>query len=126
MLALVVDGVNDRVGTLRGFDGAVQRFLTAAIDAVGEDYEGLAALLLFHEFDGGEIDCVVKLGSTTAMMPAAGLVGVTAGGFKLRRSQLTDGGAQLVLVGGEVGQQVDLIVELDDEGLVLGVGEHLI
>ena len=47
------DAVDEGVGALRGFDGFGERFLAAVVNAVGEDDECFAALLLFHELAGG-------------------------------------------------------------------------
>jgi len=41
------NAVDEGVGALRGFDGFGESFLAAAIDAVGEDDQGFAALLFF-------------------------------------------------------------------------------
>ena len=40
-----VDGVHDRVGTLRNVDRALQRFVAAAVHAIGKNDEGLAVRL---------------------------------------------------------------------------------
>ena len=42
------DAVNQGVGALGGFEGFGEGFLAAAVDAVGENDEGFAALLFFH------------------------------------------------------------------------------
>lgn len=59
------------VGALRGFDGTADGFLAAAIDSVGEDDQGFAALLLGHFFVGGEEDRVVEKSAATAAVAVA-------------------------------------------------------
>jgi len=54
------DAVDEGVGALSGFDGFGERFLAAVVDAVGEDDEGFAAPLFFHQLVGGEVDGVVE------------------------------------------------------------------
>ena len=67
------DGVDERVGALRGFDGAIEADLAASIDAVGEDDDGLASLLLLQDFVRAEEDCVVKNGAGVVLVSLAGI-----------------------------------------------------
>ena len=67
LLAFEVDGVDDGVGALGGFDGLGEGLTAGVVDAVGEDDEGLATLLLAHELVSGEEDGVVEGGATAAV-----------------------------------------------------------
>ena len=127
LFAFEIDRINDGIRALGGFDCGEQRLLAAAIDAVGENYKRLAARLLLHQLIGGEIDRVIQHRSpaTDAMTSAAGVLWI-AGIAELRRSELIDGCAQLVLVRSHVGEQIDFAVELDQEGFIAGVGHHLV
>src|SRR5580698_8246712 len=49
LLSLEIDGVDDGVGALAGFDGFDEIFLAVAVDSVGEDDQGLATGRLAHE-----------------------------------------------------------------------------
>src|ERR1700722_8728091 len=60
------NGVDQGVGTLGGGDGIEQRFLAAAIDSVGENDDGLASLLFFHDFIRGQIDRIVEQSSAAS------------------------------------------------------------
>ena len=62
LFALEVDGVDDGVGALGGFDGFDEGLLAVSVDAVGEDDDGFAAGLFVHEFVGGEEEGVVEGG----------------------------------------------------------------
>ena len=66
LAALEVDGVDDGVGSLGGLDGGGERLLAAAVDAVGEDDDGLSSGLLAHQLVGGEEEGVVEGGRGTA------------------------------------------------------------
>ncbi len=65
------DAIDESVGALGGLDGFQQRFLAAAIDTVGQDDDGFAALLFFHDFVGSQPDRVVKKGAGTAAAVSA-------------------------------------------------------
>src|SRR4051812_16819164 len=61
--ALVVgdtDRIGQRFGALAGRDSLGERDLATAVLAVGQQDQGLAASLLFHDLIGGEIDSVVE------------------------------------------------------------------
>ena len=123
-----VDGVDDGVGALGGFDGAGEGFFAAAIDAVGEEDKSFAAFLLGHDLVCGEEGGVVEGGATApGAASAVGVVGVgLVGGAGA--VDVADGGLEQGAGGGEVLEQLDGAGELDDEGLV-GVaigrgGEH--
>ena len=60
LLAFEVDGVDDGVGALRGFDGVDEIFLTANVDAIREDDKRLTTLLFGHELVGCEEESVVE------------------------------------------------------------------
>ena len=89
LFAFEVDGVDDGVGALGGFDGLGEGLFAAVVDAVGEDDEGFAAFLLAHELVGGEEGGVVEGGAAAvSCVPplllleslGVGLTGVGAGG----------------------------------------------
>src|SRR5271170_1132812 len=48
LLALEINGVDDGIGSLGGFDGADEILLAVSVHSVGEDDESLAAGLLAH------------------------------------------------------------------------------
>jgi hypothetical protein len=124
------DAVDESVGALRGFEGFGEGFLAAAVDAVGEDDEGFAALLLFHEFVGGEVDGVVeKCAATMAVTVGAVVASASAtpsttaatagtGLRELRAVDLIDGREKFLAGGREVLEEFDFVIEVDEEGLV--------
>src|SRR5580658_2058860 len=57
-LAFEVNGENLHAGAIGCIDGIVKRFLAAAIDAVGEDQQRLAAVLGLHQLVACKIDRV--------------------------------------------------------------------
>jgi hypothetical protein len=128
LLAFEVDGINGHAGTVGRVHRVVQRLLAAAVHAVGEDNQRLAAILGLHQLIGSEEDRIVKqragpAAATLTLRSAA----VSAG---IRTLRVVLGGAgrahiiqlvvQLVARGGEVTEQLDLAVEVDEEGLVRG------
>ena len=72
LFAFEIDGVDDGVGALGGFDGFDEGLSAAAVAAVGEDDEGFAAGLFAHELVGGEEESVVENGAASAAGAAAG------------------------------------------------------
>lgn len=132
------NAVDKGVCALCRFDGFSEGFLAAAVDAVGEDDERFAALLLFHQFIGGEVDGVVQKSARTAMaVPAAAVVsaaGITASGGttpgtgarELRGVDLVDGSLKFLARGGKVLEELDLAIEMDDKGFVLVLAEDVI
>src|SRR5271167_3864252 len=67
----VEDGIHQRVGALRGFDGAIQTDFATGIDTVRENDERLAPLLLSRHFVGGEEHRVIQCGTSAPVMPTA-------------------------------------------------------
>ena len=63
LFAFEVDGVDDGVGALAGFDGSDEVLFAVPVDSIGEDDEGFAAALLAHELVGGEKEGVVECGA---------------------------------------------------------------
>jgi acetyl esterase/lipase len=133
LVAFEVDGVDDGVGALGGFDGADEVFAAAVVAAVGEDDEGFATLLLRHDLVGGEEEGVVEDGAAMGSAVAAGVVGVVgiAGGTRGVGGvggsvDLLERGLELGTGGGEVLKEFGLAGELNHEGLVLRRGEHLV
>ena len=109
------DDVDYGVGLLSGFGGGLEIFLRALIAAVGEENENLAAGLLTELVVCGQIDGVVKEGAAGAAVAGDGAragTGVDDGGV--------DGTLNLAGAVGVVGEEVDVNVEGDEEGLVLG------
>ena len=49
LFAFEIDGVDDGVGALGGFDGFDEVLFAVAVDSVGEDDEGFATGLFAHE-----------------------------------------------------------------------------
>ena len=72
------DAVDEGVGALSSFEGFGEGFFAAAVDAVGEDDQGFAALLFFHEFAGGEVHGIVEKGAA-AVAVTTGTAAVAAG-----------------------------------------------
>ena len=154
LLALEVDGVDDGIGALGGLDGMGEGLLAGVVDAVREDDEGFAAVLLGQELIGAKEDGVVHGGAAAAMAAAttvaaataavvaivvAGVVAVVAGVVRVCGGvgvgvvgvwgvDLFEGGLELGAGGGEVLEELDGTGELDDEGLIGraagGGGEH--
>ena len=129
------DAIDEGVGALGGFQRFTEGFLAAAVDAVGEDDQGFAALLFFHEFAGGEIDGIVEKGAAavavttgTAAVAAGSSRGATAraGLGKLRGVDLIDGGLEFLARGGEVLEEFDFVIEMDEEGFVFAFAEDAI
>ncbi len=132
------NAIDEGVGALRGFEGFGERFLAAAIDAVGEDYQGFAARLLFHEFIGREVDGIIEespaavavtvRAAAAAIAPAtaAGGTGAGTGLGELRRVDLIDGGQEFLTGGGEVLEEFHFVIEMDEEGLVFVFAENVV
>jgi hypothetical protein len=132
------NAINQGVGALRGFDGFAERFLAAAVDAVGEDDEGFTALLLFHEFVGGEVDGIVEecaasvtvavRASAASTAAAVATRGAAAGvGLReLRRVDLVDRCEKFFARRGEVLEEFDFVVKMDEEGFVFVFAQDMI
>src|SRR5882757_1795579 len=60
VVILEQDGVDDGVGTLRGFDCLLQTFLATCVDAIGEHDHSFATLLLLHEFVRSQVNGVIQ------------------------------------------------------------------
>ena len=111
-LPLHIDGINDRAGPLSGVDGGAQRLLAALVDAVGEEHQHLAAVLLARDLIRGQIDRIVE-----QRLRALGRWVVA--GIGLRRVQQTGALPQPVLIGRQILQQLHLTIEMDDESTIL-------
>ena len=114
------DDVDDGVGLLGGFGGGLEGLLRALVAAVGEQDEDLAAGLLAELVVGGEVDGVEEEGAAGVAVAGDGAgagAGVDGG--------LVDGAFDFAGAVGVVGEQVDVDVEGDEEGLVLG-GEDVV
>jgi hypothetical protein len=118
------DAVDEGVGALRGFGGIGERFLAAMVDTVGEDDESFAALLLFHEFVGGEVNRVVeKRAPAVAMAVRTAAVSTSTAAARtglgvLRRVDLVDGREEFLAGRGEVLKEFDFAIEMDEESLI--------
>src|SRR5271165_2459022 len=88
LFSLVVNGVDHRIGALRSLDRAVDRLLASAIDAVGEQHNRLAPLLLLHHFVGGQIDRIVEQRPPAIAMAARSLARSTARRIVVARATL--------------------------------------
>ncbi len=109
------DDVDDGVGLLGGLGGGLEGLLRALIAAVGEQDEDLAAGLLAELVVGGEVDGVEEQGAAGVAVAGDGAgagAGVDLG--------LVHGARELAGGVGVVGEEVDVDVEGDEEGLVLG------
>src|SRR5208337_2086519 len=131
------DAINEGIGALRGRDGFRQSLFAAVVDAIGEDDDGLAAWLLFHQFVGGQEDRVIEQCAATApavrtasasSAAARGATAATRGATlrELRRVNLIDGRLQFLAGSGEVLKERNFPVELNDKGLVLVHAQNLI
>ena len=49
LFALEVDGVDDGIRSLGGFNRSDEGFLTVSVDSIGEDDDGFAAGLFVHQ-----------------------------------------------------------------------------
>ena len=122
------DAVDEGVGAQGGFERIVEGFLAAAVDAVGEDDEGFAAVLLFHQFVRGEVNGIVEQSASavTVAVGAAAVAAATATGGTatgaglriLRRVELIDGREEFLTVRGEVLEEFDLAIEMNEESLI--------
>ena len=109
------DDVDDGVGLLGGFGGGLEGLLRALVAAVGEQDEDLAAGFLAELVVGGEVDGVEEQGAAGVAVAGDGAgagAGVDLG--------VVDGALDLAGAVGVVGEEVDVDVEGDEEGLVLG------
>ena len=109
------DDVDDGVGLLRGLGGGLEGLLRALVAAVGQEDEDLAAGFLAEFVVGGEVDGVEEeraAGGAVAGDRAGACAGVDLGGV--------DGAFYLAWAVGVVGEEVDVNVEGDEEGFVLG------
>ena len=135
------DAVDEGVGALGGFDGFLEGLLAAVVDPVGEDDQRFAAMLFFHQLIGGEIDGVVEecasatvAGAAVASMATVASSSTSTGGTaatgaglrELGRVDLVNGRQELLARGGEVLEEFDFAVEVDDEGLVFILAEQVI
>ena len=66
----IKDRIHGGVCSLSGRHRNFQALLAATVDAVGEHDQGLATLLLLHQFLGREVDSVVQESPATHVMPA--------------------------------------------------------
>ena len=109
------DDVDDGVGLLCCFSGGLEGLLRALVAAVGEEDEDLAACLLAELVVGCEVDGVVEEGAAGGAVAGDGAgacTGVYLSGV--------DGAFDLAWAVGVVGEEVDVNVEGDEEGLVFG------
>jgi hypothetical protein len=132
------DAVDKGVSALGAFDGVGEGFLAAAVDAVGEDHEGFAALLFFHEFIGGEVDGVVEKGAATVAVSVRAVAVFAAAAIAPRGSasgtglgelwgaELIDGGKEFLAGGGEVLEKSDFEIEMDEESFIFVFAQHVI
>src|SRR5271165_1385277 len=88
LLSLVVNDVDHRIGALRSLDRAVDRLFASAIDAIGEQHNRLAPLLLLHHFVGGQIDRIVEQRPPAIAMAARSLARSTARRIVVARATL--------------------------------------
>src|SRR3984885_12512494 len=79
LFAFEIDGIDDGVGALRGFDGFDQSLSAAAVTTIGEDDDGFAAGLLAHELVGGQKEGVVECGTSSTARPPGRIVVVVGG-----------------------------------------------
>src|SRR5271157_5263119 len=134
MLISKEDGVDHGVGALGRLNGALQGLLATPVNSVREHDDRFAALLLLHQFVGGQVNGIVKQSAASVVHPArtAGVrirrrfaalpaVAVVPGRLQQRKR-----GLQFVTRGSEILEQLHLTVKMDEECLVLGAGQHLI
>ena len=116
------DHVEDGIGALGGFGSGGEGLLRALVAAVGEEDEDLAAGLGGELVVGGEVDGVVEQGA--AGMGGGEGASADAGGAGGGRGCVDRGGVDGAGEGweavGVVGEEVDVDVEGDEEGVVAG------
>ena len=126
LFAFEIDGVDRDIRVLRRVEGLVQRLLAPAIHAVRKNHQRLPAVLRLHQLVRREKDGIVELRSTA---PAAPLpVAIVSGGLwtlavvlgARGRAHLVDFMVKFFSRCGEVLQQFDLAIEVDQERLVFG------
>ena len=103
LLAGQINRVDDHVGALRGFDGPLKRYLAGSINPAGENDDGLAPLLLQHQFICGKVNRVVQRGAHLPMARSASASGISAsagriviGVFELRLLERIQSRVQLL------------------------------
>ena len=105
--------INDGVGLLRGFDGALKLLHAALVFAIGKNDDGLAAGLLLQLLMRGTVDSVVE---QRALRRARRHAAATAGAdIDLR---LVHGAGQRVRIVGVVGEKVDIHIERDKKRFI--------
>ena len=114
------DDVDDGVGFLGGFDGGFEGFLGTLVAAVGEEDEDFAAGFLAEFVVCGEVDGVVEEGSAGGAVAGDG-AGASAG----VDLGAVDGAFDFAGAVGVVGEEVDVDIEGDKEGFILG-GEDVL
>jgi hypothetical protein len=124
-----IDGVDDRVSTLRRLDRALEVSLAASVYPVSEDDESLPARLLFHQFVRRQKNGVIKLGATALMRAGIGIAGVVriVRSFAIRRRlEQLERGFQLFARRRQVLQQFYFMIKVNEKSFVGGLHHHLI
>src|SRR5580704_7072319 len=85
LVSSYIDGVDDGLGLLRRFNGAVQGFLAASILSIGQDHDGLPALLLLGNLIAGEKYGVIEQRAGSPLCPGLPGTLVAARGVFHRR-----------------------------------------
>ena len=67
----IQNGIHQGVGLLGCLDGAVQADLAADVNAIGQENERLAAVLLAHQLIGREKNRVIQCGTSAAVSTAS-------------------------------------------------------
>jgi hypothetical protein len=124
-LALEQYRIDRRVGDLRGVDGLDQAFLASAIDAVRQNDQRLAPLLFLHQLIRCQENRVVEVRAAVKTV-AATIIPVAAAIVVVRGIEQRNGFFQLFARGGEFLQQLNLMIEVNQEGLVHVRAENVI
>ena len=123
LFAFEVDGVDDGVGALGGFDGLGEGLFAAVVFSVGKEDEGFAALLFAHELVGCEEGGVVEGGASASARSSSttttAVVGVRLAGVGAGAVDVAEGGLEFGAGGGDVLKELNLAGELRMTGAPL-------
>ena len=105
----------------RRLDGPTQADLAARVHAISQQDQRLAPFLLAHQLIGRQEDSVIQCGTSAATMPTAAATSLRAAArlVELRHVKFLQRRFQLLVRRGQVLQQLDVPIKMDDEGLVL-------
>src|SRR5271165_5428045 len=116
------DDIAHGISLLRGLDGVADAQAAAFVLAVGEDDHGLATDFIFQLLVGGQVNRVIQRGTTgmgvrNRSSPHSDRASASGSAADLQLVQRTFDGSYVV---GEVLIEIDVGVEVDQKGQILG------